>query len=105
MAGSRKCCNPSRSSFNTGWRLFAITTAAKASDPERLVQLLEKMLKDKRGDDQVLEAARDARPACRPKAKKLVVASVAKQQDKAAAWRDVLKTFAGTNEANNTPKN
>ena len=75
--------------------------AAKPTVPERLVQLLDRLLKDKRSDDQVLEALALATLGRLPteSEKKLVIDSVAKQQDKAAAWRDVLKTFAGTNEA------
>jgi RNA polymerase sigma factor (sigma-70 family) len=69
--------------------------------PERLVQLLDRLLKDKRGDDQVLEALALATLGRLPteSEKKLVLASVSKQEDKTAAWREVLKTFAGTSEA------
>ncbi len=74
---------------------------ARTTVPERLVQLLDKLLKDKRSDDQVLEALSLATLGRLPteSEKKLVIDSVAKQQDKPAAWRDVLSTFARTNEA------
>jgi RNA polymerase sigma factor (sigma-70 family) len=83
------------------YELYQYRGAAGPVVPERLVQLLGKLLKEKRNDEQILEALALATLGRLPteSEKKLIVAGIAKQEDKAAAWRDVLKMFAGTNEA------
>jgi len=65
------------------------------------VQLLDQLLKENRTEEQVLESLATATMGRLPteSEKKLVLNNLAKQQDKRAAWLDVLKTFASTTEA------
>ncbi|HVK17539.1 MAG TPA: DUF1549 domain-containing protein, partial [Fimbriiglobus sp.] len=75
----------------------------KATDaqPNRLETLLAQLLDGKRTDDQVLDALSAAVLGRLPteSERKLILATVAKGQDRAAAWREVIATLGGTDEA------
>jgi RNA polymerase sigma factor (sigma-70 family) len=79
-------------------RLWALKDAKR---PGRLDALLDQLLDGKRTDDQVLDALSAAVLGRLPteSERKLILADVGKQQDKPAAWRGVLTTLAGTEEA------
>jgi RNA polymerase sigma factor (sigma-70 family) len=73
----------------------------EAELPAHLDRLLDQLLKEKRTDEQILESLATATLGRLPteSERKLVHASVAKQEDKRAAWRDVIRTFSSTSEA------
>ena len=69
--------------------------------PEQVVKLLDQLLKENRSEEQILEALATATMGRLPteSEKKLVSGGLARQQDKRAGWLEVLRTFAGTQEA------
>jgi protein involved in polysaccharide export with SLBB domain len=69
--------------------------------PNRLETLLGQLLDGKRTDDQVLDALSAAVLGRLPteSERRLILAAVAKAPDKAAAWREVIATLGGTEEA------
>ncbi len=74
---------------------------AKQREPGRLDNLLGQLLDGKRSDEQILEGLSLAILGRLPteSERKLVLANVGKQQDKRAAWADVVKALSGTGEA------
>jgi hypothetical protein len=76
-------------------------TVAPAAGPDRLDQLLTQLLADKKSDEQTLEALYLATMARYPTddAKRVILAQVGKQNDRAAAWKDVLHTLAQSKDA------
>jgi hypothetical protein len=82
----------------TAHGLWLLRTQARAN---RLETLLGQLLDGKRTDDQVLDALSAAVLGRLPteSERKLILAAVAKGQDKAAAWREVIATLGATDEA------
>jgi hypothetical protein len=80
------------------YRLWFKATDAR---PNRLETLLGQLLDGKRTDDQVLDALSAAILGRLPteSERRLILATVAKGQDKTAAWREVIATLGGTDEA------
>ena len=74
---------------------------AVAAGPDRLDQLLTQLLAEKKSDEQTLEALYLATMARYPTddAKRVILAQVAKQKDRAAAWKDVLHTLVQSKDA------
>jgi hypothetical protein len=72
-----------------------------SAKPNRFDSLLDQLLGGKRTDEQILEGLSLAVLGRLPteSEKQLALANVSRQQDKRAAWREVLHTLAGTSEA------
>jgi uncharacterized protein (TIGR03067 family) len=77
------------------------SNAAQAGGPDRLDQLLTQLLAEKKSDEQTLEALYLATLARYPTddAKRVILAQVGKQADRAAAWKDVLHTLTQSKDA------
>lgn len=71
------------------------------AQPNRFGNLLDQLLDGKRTNEQILEALSLAALGRLPteSEKQLALASVSKQEDKRAAWFEVLTSLAGTSEA------
>jgi hypothetical protein len=81
--------------------IHELQSRRETAAPERLTRLLDQVLKEGRAEAQILETLSTATLGRLPTEteKKLVLAGIASQIDKPAAWRIVLKTLAGTSEA------
>ncbi len=86
---------------NSSWLEKLAREAHTIALPDRLTALLDQLLKEKRSDEQVLEALTTAALGRLPaeSEKKLVLASIAQQKDKSAAWCTTLKALLDTAEA------